>query len=167
MKGHWLFDIGSTYYYSTQAVSLLNKTYEARIIPDSFSGISMRCDVSSRLYQPTECEFDISNADQTLTASDYEGKTVLVTLTDTGDAGFLRQWVFIIQSAVEAYGAIKCICKDSVTAKLVGREFPKTPLIKTIFPSNDNNVGDDWRVPWTIGKVFIPVAPILTNGERW
>lgn len=166
MKGHWLFDIGSTYYYSTQAVSLLKHSYLARIIPDSFSGISMRCDVASRLYQPTDCEFSISNADQTLAASNYEGETVTVTLTDTGYAGFLRQWVFVIQSAVEAYGEIKCICKDRVTAKLDGCEFPKTSLIKTIFPSNDQNVGDDWRVPVTFGKVFIPIAPVLYQGQR-
>lgn len=164
MKGNWLFVIGSSY-YSTKAITILGHSYLARIIPDSFSGISLRCDVSSRLFQPNECEFEISNADQTLDAADFDGERVTISLTDTGYAGIFCQWSFIIQSAVEYYGKIKCICIDPISAKLTG-DYPRTPTIKSAFPDGKANVDETWRVPRTFGQVFIPVVPVYKDGQR-
>ena len=149
MNVTWLFEVG-VIYSSTQKVSWDGKSYIPRIVPNSFSGITMRWDISGNsLIAPNDVQFDFytaigyeafltANDEQLDTAnderffvfgkdfdeSDFENQYVTIRLVVDGVEK--RTWIFKIKSAVERYGLIKCRCADFLQDYLEG-SWPNTP----------------------------------------
>jgi len=91
MKISWLFEI-DTYHWSTKSVTFGSTNYTAKILPDSFDGISMRWDVSRQgLITPSDLSFEIENTDGVLSRSDLEGEYCTIILVTHYSLG-ARYW---------------------------------------------------------------------------
>jgi len=164
MKETWAFDIGSTKFYSTKRFKYGAVTYLAKILPESFTGVSMRVDLVSKLYAPNTAEFDISNLDGTLAETDFQDQQCRI--GQVLDGVLCRQWNLVIETAVEGNGKIHCVCTDVITRKLKG-DFPNTPTVAGNHPSDQVYEDKDARVPITLGTAFIPITPFLDGGVNY
>ena len=162
----WIVDIGTLH------ISLIDTIYDAvsyagDIIGDSFSGISMRWNISGNgLIAPNEVTFDVSNIDGYYDTSDFAGQDCLITLVV--DDSPVREHKFVIEKAIEHYGRISCYCVDFVSAFLEG-DYPNTRNPKEIWRSDDideDNM-DDYCVPIIFGTAYIPVRSINTGSDRY
>src|SRR6056297_3200912 len=165
MKISWLFKIDDTYYWSTKAVTFGSTNYTAKILPDSFDGISMRWDVSRQgLITPSDLSFEIENTDGVLSRSDLEGDyCTIILVTDDSES---RRWKFKIQSATEYYGKMGVYCIDILQDILQG-EYPNTPHPREVFPSEMHEVdeNDTYRIPVIFGKAFIPLMLVYRQSD--
>ena len=164
MKVTWAFIIDSDQYYGEEAFVYGGHSYTAKIIHESFSGVTMRVDIVSKLIAPNECSFDLSNTDDALDADDFEGVTCTVTKLENDI--YSRSWTFVVKSAVPLYGKIHIDCIDPISDKLEG-QFPDTPNLSANFPSDEVLSDDTYRIPITFGTAFIPCAPFLKNGLKY
>jgi len=167
MKITWAFDIGigiSTVHYGMEAFTYDTTDYLAKVIPDSFIGIHMSVDLESKLYASNQTSFSVSNADGALGEANFQDKRCCISILL--DDVLLRQWTFIIETAVEAYGEIKCICVDPIKRKLEG-DFPNTPALTAAFPSDQVTEDKDYKVPVTFGTAYIPCMPFRISGVNY
>ena len=152
----WLFEVGS-YKWSTKKVVYSTATYTAKVLPESFSGITMRWDVGRRgLITPSDLSFEIDNADGAVSAATLEGQDCTIIMIIDGAES--RRWRFRIQAATGFYGKIVVDCVDILQAVLIG-DYPNTPQPREIFPSEMHVVEEDdtARMPVIFGKAFIPL----------
>jgi len=165
MSISWLFEINS-YRYSTKTTTYNGDSYLAKIIPDSFNGVTMRCSIDGHLLAPNDVEFEISNADGGLSRSDVEGYDCIIRkITGTAQS---RVWKFKIKRAVPYYGKLKCYCVDFLQEYLEGT-WPKTLHPKEIWPSDDFDPDtlNDFCVPVVLGTAYIPIMSVNTGTERF
>lgn len=160
----WLFEI-DTLKLSTKDVTWSAVDYSGIVIPDSFSGITMRWNIAGNgLIAPNEMTFDVSNPGGTYLTTDFEDKFCTVRLID-GDTN-VRTWKFKINRAISYYGKITCYCVDFLQEFLVG-DYPNTKAPKEIWPSSDAEDSDDYCVPVTLGTAYIPVRSVNTATDRF
>ena len=162
----WLFEIDALK-LSTKDVTYSAVDYSGIIISDSFNGVSLRWNISGNgLIAPNDLQFDVSNVDDTYTASDFETKDCTVRLII--DDVETRTWKFTITRALVYYGKITCYCEDFLQQLLVG-DYPNTKSPKNIWPSDDadNDIDDDYCVPVILGTAYIPVRSVNTATERY
>ena len=160
----WLFEI-DTLKLSTKDVTWSAVDYSGIVIPDSFSGITMRWNIAGNgLIAPNEMTFDVSNPGETYLTTDFEDKFCTVRLID-GDTN-VRTWKFKINRAISYYGKITCYCVDFLQEFLVG-DYPNTKAPKEIWPSSDAEDSDDYCVPVTLGTAYIPVRSVNTATDRF
>ena len=160
----WLFEI-DTLKLSTKNVTWSAVDYSGIVIPDSFSGITMRWNIAGNgLIAPNEMTFDVSNPGGTYLTTDFEDKFCTVRLID-GDTN-VRTWKFKINRAISYYGKITCYCVDFLQEFLVG-DYPNTKAPKEIWPSSDAEDSDDYCVPVTLGTAYIPVRSVNTATDRF
>lgn len=160
----WLFEI-DTLKLSTKNVTWSEVDYSGIVIPDSFSGITMRWNIAGNgLIAPNEMTFDVSNPGGTYLTTDFEDKFCTVRLID-GDTN-VRTWKFKINRAISYYGKITCYCVDFLQEFLVG-DYPNTKAPKEIWPSSDAEDSDDYCVPVTLGTAYIPVRSVNTATDRF
>lgn len=155
----WLFEIG-TYKWSTKAVTFGGNTYTAKVLPESFNGISMSWDIERQgLITPSEIDFEISNPDAGITKADLEDQYCTIILVTNGAE--CRRWKFKVQSAVSAYGLMKVYCVDILQDCLLG-SFPNTPHPRETWPSENHEVDEDdtYRIPVIFGEAYIPLMLI-------
>ncbi|MDY0251164.1 MAG: tail fiber domain-containing protein [Pseudomonas sp.] len=160
----WLFEI-ATLKLSTKNVTWSEVDYSGIVIPDSFSGITMRWNIAGNgLIAPNEMIFDVSNPGGTYLTTDFEDKFCTVRLID-GDTN-VRTWKFKINRAISYYGKITCYCVDFLQEFLVG-DYPNTKAPKEIWPSSDAEDSDAYCVPVTLGTAYIPVRSVNTATDRF
>lgn len=162
----WLFEI-DTINLSTKNVTWNSTNYTGLIIPSSFSGVTMRWDISGNgLIAPGDLSFEVSNVDGTYSTSDFEGGFCTVRLIE--DGAETRAWKLKIDTAVEYYGKITCDCVDFLQEYLTG-DYPNTREQKEIWPSSDTdeNSTDDSCVPVVLGTAYIPVRSVNTGSDRY
>ena len=94
MIAQWLFEI-DTYRWSTQAITYDETSYTAKVIPDNFSGITMRWSIGQGLINPSDLSFSVENTAGTITRADLEGKFCTVRLITDGTE--CRAWKFKIK----------------------------------------------------------------------
>ena len=162
----WLVALGA-YRWSTQAITHSGTNYTASIIPDTFSGVTMRWDARGKgLIAPSEVSFDVANVSGSISRSDVEQKYLSVALVVNGSTK--RTWKFFCKKATPFYGKIRLNCEDILQRHLRGH-FPNTPHPKEIFPGSDVDPdhGDNFCVPIVLGQAYIPVMSVPHNDSRW
>lgn len=165
----WLFvvvdnNVPTTYYWSTKDVTVNGQDYDFRVV--DFTSLTIRRRTSEAGIQaPHELVFAVSNPNNTLTASDFVGGTVTLTLRATDDTGTenLLTWKFDIRKAEPAYQEILLTCEDFLQKALRG-SYPNTRLVKEIFPSDDAK-SDNVCVPIPIGTAYIPIRSVYVTGD--
>lgn len=163
---HWLFDIG-TAKYSTEDVHVnaVMGDYLGRVIPDSFSGVSLRWNIgSSALISPNEVSFDLFNGDGAISLVDIIGAECLITYGTGFDT--IRKWRFYVKFAMESYGVIKVQCENYMAQFLEG-DYPNTWHPKEIWPSVDTDLDEleNYCVPVIFGQAFIPIMSAYTEDD--
>jgi hypothetical protein len=159
MNISWLFEI-STYKWSTKAVEFPSGTaYTAKILPNSFNGVSMGWDISGGgLIYPSDLSFELDNADGVLTRSDIEGKYCTIKLITSET--LTRTWKFKINSAILSYGKIDIYCSDILQEYLEG-DYPNTPHPREVWVSAQHEIPDEsYRIPIIFGTTYIPLMYI-------
>jgi hypothetical protein len=165
MTVSWLFEV-NTYKMSTQATDYGGLSYSAKIIPESFKGITMKWDLSGHLMSPGQLTFEISNVNGAIGRSDLEGYDLTVRRVVSGVES--RAWKFKVQRAVPYYGKMKCFCVDFLKAYLEG-QWPNTPHPKEVWPSDDTDPDnlDDACIPVILGTAYIPIMSVNTGVDRY
>jgi len=177
MDQTWAFTITqnnsaeTTEYYSLKDYSYDGDSYEERVLDDGkFKGFKLKRGKSGyNIHVPDRMEFTLDNSDGSLTASDYEGATVLVELIV--GAGSLEEVLASAKYKVNApprdqYETIVFSCIDFVSDKLDGM-WPNTPKIKDLFPSDDapTPIMDNMCVPVIIGDAYIPLRSVYVSAD--
>jgi hypothetical protein len=165
MKIKWLFEV-NTYFWSTQDTTWDSTNYSAKVIPESFQGVTMRWDLGGRLIAPNDLQFEVDNADGALGRSDLEGYYVKVRLITDGTQS--RAWEFLVKRAVPAYGKLTCYCVDPLQSFLEGT-YPNTKHPKEVWPSDDFDPDElsDYCVPVVLGTAYIPIMSVNTGSDRY
>lgn len=165
MKIKWLFEV-NTYFWSTQDTTWDSTNYSAKVIPESFQGVTMRWDLGGRLIAPNDLQFEVDNADGALGRSDLEGYYVKVRLITDGTQS--RAWEFLVKRAVPAYGKLTCYCVDPLQSFLEGT-YPNTKHPKEVWPSDDFDPDDlsDYCVPVVLGTAYVPIMSVNTGSDRY
>lgn len=131
-----------------------------------FSGINIHCDLTSGSAIPNiSTSFKIEDVEKTLDVTDFIDEYVTITvISDESPVLLNRSWKLKIVSAVYSYGTIKIQCESELGA-FKNSNFPPYPSVKSLAPEVDEVPGN-LCVPYTIGKVFIPIYPVLKSGLR-
>lgn len=165
----WLFKITDSnsviYYWSTKKTSVVRQTYTYRII--DFRGITInRRNSGSGIQSPGYLTFTASNKNNSLTASDFIGGIVELTLRGTDSTGTedLITWKFDIRKAEPAYQQIIFTCEDFLQKYLRGT-YPNTRYILDLFPSDADSEKERLCVPIPIGTCYIPLRPIYYSPD--
>jgi len=168
----WLFTVVtvgvSTYRWSLKAKSYGGQSYTAKI--QEFKGITLSANKSEfGIQAPNDLSFVVGNADDALTASDFEGASVTITpvLESGGTESSLPGWKFVVRKCWGYYGKLFFICEDFIQQYLKG-EYPNTKLVKELAPST-HSIEDNLCVPVVFAnstyKAYIPIRPVYVTGD--
>lgn len=166
----WVFTVTDknavVHYFSTGTIAGITDD----IIITDFSGIELRRNQSeSGIIAPSNVNFTISNANNTLTFSDYRGGNVLIELyisTDAADTK-IAGWTFRIKTAEPGYQKIRIVAEDFLQYYLRG-DYPNTRVVSDIFPSNrtyEDHDGKSVCVPVSFGTAYIPLRDVYIDGS--
>ncbi len=154
MKYTWKFTTGGTTW-----------TFEDTAIPDSFSGIMLRHNISgSGLISSNEAIFSISDPEGALIDTDFDGDEILIELVEA--TSVIRSWKMKIKRTTASYQQIKFHCVD-VLQEVIAGDFPNTGLLRELYPSNDAESSDNHCIPITLGTAYIPLQSVNTGSERY
>jgi len=157
----WLFEVGS-YKWSTQTTG----NYTARVLPDSFHGISMQWDIERQgLITPSEIEFEVDNIDGSLSKSSIEGKycTIILMINESE----CRRWKFKVKSVIQSYDIMHLYCVDILQGHLLGT-YPNTAHPREVWVSESHEVedNDSYRVPVVFGQAYIPLMYVYRASDN-
>ena len=162
----WLFTVTTlaptTYRWSTKSVSYGGNSYAFKVIPDSFSGVTLRRPITELgILAPSTLFFSVSNADGTLTASDFVGAKVQVdlVLSNWTTETVCASWRFRCIRCEAAYYQLNFTCEDFVQQYLQG-EYPNTPLVRDLVPNMEREPQDTLCVPIVFGEGYIPIRSV-------
>lgn len=179
IRSGFLFEIGTTPLRLASVHGYWNQydmnEYQARIISDSFSGVTMRLELESKLFAPSEITFSVENADGTYAESDFADKEVIVRELVNADVDEedldtgVRSWKFFITHAQGAYGKIE-VKAISLMQKYITGYYPRTPLVTSLFTGDMKPADESACVPKIFNSAYIPVAPGAYDnggGDEW
>ncbi|MCK9265212.1 MAG: hypothetical protein M0R18_15620, partial [Deltaproteobacteria bacterium] len=171
ISASWLFTVTTaaptTYRWSTKAKSFGGQSYTATILADSFGGISLNRSMSELSIQaPNTVVFSVTNSGNALSASDFEGASVLVQLvcSDGTNEAVIAQWKFRVKRCHAVYQRLEFICVDFVQEYLEG-DYPDPPFIEGLAPSNDQAGKDGACVPVPFGTAYIPLRSVYVEAD--
>jgi hypothetical protein len=134
------------------------------IVLTNFSGIELRRNsAESGIIAPSEVMFSISNANNTMTPSDFKGGSVKIELylgNSTYGSRKIAGWLFRIKSSPGVYQSIEVTAEDFLQYYLKGY-YPNTRYPQEIFPSNRTYNNDALCVPVTFGTAYIPLRDVF------
>ncbi|MFX0201873.1 MAG: hypothetical protein ACFFCW_37665, partial [Candidatus Hodarchaeota archaeon] len=140
--------------------------YTYKVTKDSFDGVGLFAPLNEYgIYAPNILSFAIDNADDSLTASDFENSRILLSLAMESDNvhEVMRQWKFVVEHADPIYGTIEFSCKDFVSKNMEG-DHPNTPLANDLFSplSSDSTLKDSepFCSPIPFGTAYIPLQVV-------
>jgi len=172
---YWLFEIDSTYYWSTKTVpsSVYNsQAYSFRILPDTFKGIVLSAPgrESQSVQTLAETYFEISNPGNTYSTSTFDGSSVHIKLiiSDGTDTELIAQWGMSVTSCVDLDQRLGFNCEDFLQLYLEG-DYPNTRRVSSISPA-PGDPDDDLCVPVIFGTAYIPIRSQWigdSDGERY
>ena len=179
LENGYIFEVGDTPIRLASVHGYWNmidmNEYESRITEGSFSGVNMQIDLESKIFAPSEIEFQIENADGTYAESDFIDEYVIVRLLvnaniDEEDENTgVRSWKFYITHAAENYGKIS-VKAVSLMQRYINGYYPRTPLISSIFTGDMQPADDMACVPKIFNSAYIPVTPGAYDngsGDEW
>lgn len=173
-RAFWAFIVTTgdgltTYYWSTQARSYAGQAFAAKIIPESFAGITMNAGQSELGIQgPTDLKFRTPNKNNTLSPAAFVDGTVIVryVLAGAGLETTFRSWKFKIRVCQNLHQHLEFTCVDILQDLLEG-QYPLLPLVKDIFLSKNTDQDTSVCVPLPFGTAYIPLRPVYTGGEMF
>ena len=138
------------------------------IILTDFSGVELRRNsAESGIIAPSEVSFKIANADNTLTASDFKGGTVLIEYylsNVTYGTRKIAGWLFRIKSSPGVYQQIEVTAEDFLQYYLKG-DYPNTRYPADIFPSS-RTYNNDICVPVPFGTAYLPLRDVVLDAAK-
>jgi len=172
-KVTYLFDIDLTgdgtvdYYYGFEPKTWATHSYIFKVI--GFDPITLsKGSPESGILTPSTTTIKLTNKDNTLTASTFEGATITVRCIMQDAAGVYTEseimaWTFKVKASSSILQTISLECEDWFAGYLRG-DYPNTRLVSDLFPypaSKKDNV----CVPLTFGTPFFPLRWIPKNND--
>jgi len=176
VKLTWLFEVGSTYKWSTKLYRRTlgsTATYTAKVLPSSFKGITLNSSkMGNSVITASDTSFTVSNPSNTLSESDFKTSGVFdvvkvslivgATLS-TYTEDLFGTWSFNIKEVVDLEQKLTFQIEDYLKKFLEG-QWPNKPFISTLSPSEIDTT-DDFVVPVVFGIGYIPVRGINDGGS--
>lgn len=172
----WLFTVVTvsavTYRWSTKSKSFGGNTYSAKILPESFQGVTLnRAKSELRIQAPNELTFSVTNSGSTLTASDFAGATVTVNLVMSNatyaDTSVMT-WKFRVKDGARgcraAYQMLYFACEDFLQQYLRGT-YPKGKKTRALSDSRTATPKDKACVPVIFGTAYVPIRSAYLNAD--
>jgi hypothetical protein len=159
----WLFHFPS-YYWSTQAVTIDGQAYEAKIDPESFSGItiSRSYNGAERIHTLEDITIEIPDPDGSYTSSNFlsDDVDIYIWVNDGTNSGAIRKFLFTVISAKKIYDVLYLTLKDRFVHNELEKLYPDTELVQSVWASDgDSNLGYCMPVPF--GTAYIPLPSIF------
>ena len=159
----WLFTVltvgATTYSWSTKAKTFSAVNYTAKVIPDSFAGITLnRAKSEYGIQAPNDLSFQALNTGNSLTDSDFVGATVTVNLVmenATYAATSIMQWKFRVTYCKDIYQILNFNCEDFAQQYLKGY-YPLGKKTRALSDSRSITPKDKACVPVIFGTAYIP-----------
>jgi hypothetical protein len=173
----WLFSIndGTARYWSTKEYVYDEQAYDNRVIPDSFDGITLNSSFANNgIICPSTLEFQVSDPAAIFTPANFVDKELTVSLieNDHTNEAVIAVWKFRVTKCYKVSKIIYFTCQDFFTKFLDG-QYPNTPLISALSPSDSDITDDGMCVPLIFGTAYTDQKPlyyrqkILSDGSRW
>jgi hypothetical protein len=163
----WLITVsdGTTRRWSTKEYSYGGQSYDNRIIPESFQGITLTSSFAgSRLICPNLLEFQISDPDSIFTPSSFVDQALQVDLVVNNyiNETIIATWKFNVTKCYRIAKVIYFSCEDFLARYLKG-QYPNTKFLSGLSPK-DTDQNDSMCVPIIFGTAYIPVrARVISN----
>lgn len=136
------------------------------IVLMNFSGITLRRNTKERrIIAPSETSFEISNPDNTMTASDFRGGDVLIELylsNPTLGERKIAGWKFRIKTAEPGYQKI-CLRMEDFLQHYLRGYYPNARYPEDIFPSTKTYAIQGLCVPVPFGTAYVPLRDVYIN----
>jgi hypothetical protein len=169
-QASWLFEVAQgSYYWSTKEKSYGGQDYSFKVIADSFRGVrEQRGRIEYSVPRFVEANFDVSNKDNSLTDSDFEGETITIkaVVGNGSNEEIIRTWKLRAKRCEAREQRLEFNCVDFVQEKLEG-DYPNTPLLSHLAPSKDLMPNDNMCVPVVFGTAYIPTRSIYKTDQRY
>lgn len=144
-----------------------NNAFEFKIT--EFSGITLRRgSAESGLQAPNDIQFTVINKDNTLSADDFKGGTIWVhqSLKDDIGSDIIRRFRFRIKKVTPGPQKLKFFAEDFIQEHLRGY-YPNTPLVDSLWPSDDQKNKDNLCVPVPFGTTYVPLRSVYITDQRY
>lgn len=141
-----------------------------------FDGITLgKTAAEQNMVMPSDVKFGVLNSDGALTAGDFIGGQVLISVRVDGDgeSQVLRRWRFDIKSAYEFDNIIR-IVGQSFIEKFIRGKYPNTKQVRGIDGFQTDGARSRWEiarddsepvVPITWGTAYIPCMLVNSNAD--
>lgn len=155
----WLFEIDSTYYWSTQAITVNSQAYQAKIDPDSFDGISISrsYDGLERIHIVEDVVIRVPDPDGDHTTDTFVGKSAIIKIwaADDSTSGVQRTFKMRVKASKRIYSVVTLTLEDAAIDEL-DKLFPTTELINNVW-SSDKDTETGMCFPESFGTAYIPL----------
>lgn len=163
------FTVGGTdYYWSTQKEDWNGNSYTFNILPDKFSGITMR---------RASNEFGLVSSNEltlfvhSIPEDEADMRDIFYTLRLVTDGTERRTWKLWCDRCDTYSGETSLHLVDFLTHYLENRDFPSSKNPRDIWPSDDPQFerSDNYVIPEPVGTAYIPLRNVNPNdGDgRW
>lgn len=171
-KVSWLWELttpGGVRRWSTKEAVWAGKTYEFRVIPDSFAGVRMqraRPDIGT--IPSVEIEFRVSNAGNAIKPADllWSTLTLRLVVSDYSRDEALMTWRMDVVSAVAGPQELTVRCQDFL-AKFLDGDWPTGRLVHELLPTDAPHPAAEICVPELVGEAFLPLRSVYSGGARY
>ncbi len=164
----WLFET-SGFKWSTKRYTYNAVAYEARVVADSFNGVTENAAKSAYGIQaPSDVSFTVTNKGNTLSTANFKtaGEWNSVTVRMLINAVQIRAWTFRITDVDDSHQRLRFTCEDYLQKKLEGT-WPDTPSVTTLSDNRESLPEDNLCVPIPFGRVYIPVRFIVHDSVTY
>jgi hypothetical protein len=174
-KIKWLFTVTdvnavpTTYHWSTKNTSYDGTDYDFAVIPGSFAGVAMNRSRSEIGIQgPDTLKFTVHNKGNILSALDFDGGTVVLSLVMSGGGyeAVVRYWKFRIETCAGIKQTLAFTCVDFFSYLLEG-QYPNSKHSRALFPSDESDDNDNVCPPVPFGTAYVPLKYVLSGGSRY
>lgn len=160
MKVEYIFNIGSTYYWSFHPVSYGGNDYTAEIL--AFSEV--RETWSTDLISTASGSFSVHDPSGTLSATDFVDEYVIIRMLL--DDVLTRTWKLKVKSTSASYQKVKFSCVDMLQ-DIIDGDWPNSKAPRDIYVSDDPEHSDDYCIPVIIGQAYLSLRSVDNGTERY
>ncbi len=167
----WLFEIDSTYYWSTQAITVDSQAYEAKIDPSAFDGVSISrsFDGLERIHVLEDVVIQVPDQEGNYSSANFVGLPVVVKIwaSDDSTSGIQRTFNFRVKAAKRIYSVLILTLEDAIIDE-IDTLYPTTELISNIWSSNkDTDTGMCFPEPFGTAYIPLPTCYVSEYSDRY